>query len=79
MNSIFSKKNKNEVDTIDNIASLSHTKWNCKYHIVFTPKYRRKIFYGQKQPHNFPEVFEFEIQIRTAKLLVPWILRRHGR
>ena len=22
--------------------SLSHTKWNCKYHIVFAPKYRRK-------------------------------------
>ena len=27
--------------------SLSHTKWNCKYHIVFAPKYRRKIIYGQ--------------------------------
>lgn len=27
--------------------SLSHTKWNCKYHIVFTPKYRRKIIYGK--------------------------------
>ena len=26
--------------------SLSHTKWNCKYHIVFAPKYRRKIIYG---------------------------------
>ena len=26
--------------------SLSHTKWNCKYHIVFAPKYRRKEFYG---------------------------------
>ena len=26
--------------------SLTHTKWNCKYHIVFAPKYRRKIFYG---------------------------------
>ena len=26
--------------------SLSHTKWNCKYHIVFAPKYRRKAFYG---------------------------------
>ena len=24
---------------------LSHTTWNCKYHIVFAPKYRRKIFY----------------------------------
>ena len=27
--------------------SLAHTKWNCKYHIVFAPKYRRKIIYGQ--------------------------------
>lgn len=27
--------------------SLAHTKWNCKYHIVFAPKYRRKIFYGE--------------------------------
>ena len=25
--------------------SLAHTKWNCKYHIVFTPKYRRQIIY----------------------------------
>ena len=27
--------------------SLSHTKWMCKYHIVFTPKYRRKVTYSQ--------------------------------
>ena len=27
--------------------SLAHTKWVCKYHIVFTPKYRRKIIYNQ--------------------------------
>ena len=27
--------------------ALSHTKWLCKYHIVFTPKYRRKIIYNQ--------------------------------
>lgn len=27
--------------------SLAHTSWNCKYHIVFVPKYRRKIFYGE--------------------------------
>lgn len=28
-------------------SSLAHTKWFCKYHIVFTPKYRRKIIYNQ--------------------------------
>ena len=29
--------------------SLAHTNWNCKYHIVFAPKYRRKVFFGQKR------------------------------
>ncbi len=29
----------------DDVSSLSHTKWNCQYHIVFTPKYRRKVIY----------------------------------
>lgn len=29
--------------------SLAHTKWNCKYHIVFAPKYRRKVFFGEKR------------------------------
>ena len=33
----------------NDIHSLSHTKWNCKYHIVFAPKYRRKVFYGEKR------------------------------
>ena len=32
---------------MDNNNSLSHTKWNCKYHIVFAPKYRRKVAYGK--------------------------------
>ncbi len=32
-----------------NIKKLAHTKWNCKYHIVFAPKYRRQIFYGEKK------------------------------
>lgn len=29
--------------------SLAHTKWRCKYHIVFAPKYRRKEIYGEKK------------------------------
>ena len=29
----------------DDESSLSHTRWNCQYHIVFTPKYRRKAIY----------------------------------
>lgn len=29
--------------TKDDISSLAHSKWNCKYHIVFAPKYRRRV------------------------------------
>ena len=34
---------------MNDINSLAHTKWNCKYHIVFAPKYRRKVFYQEKR------------------------------
>ena len=34
---------------MDDVRSLAHTKWNCKYHIVFAPKYRRKVFYEEKR------------------------------
>ena len=33
----------------NDINKLSHTKWNCKYHIVFAPKYRRQVFYHSKR------------------------------
>lgn len=36
-------------NNINSIHTLSHTTWNCKYHIVFAPKYRRKVFYGEKR------------------------------
>ncbi len=29
------------------VKSLSHTRWECKYHIVFIPKYRKKMIFGQ--------------------------------
>mgnify|MGYP001606015002 CR=1 FL=1 len=31
--------------------SLSHTRWECKYHIVFIPKYRRKAIFGELRKH----------------------------
>ena len=31
------------------VKSLAHTRWNCKYHIVFAPKYRCHVFYGEKK------------------------------
>ena len=38
---MFGTQKKEEID------SLAHTRWNCKYHIVFAPKYRRQAIYGQ--------------------------------
>ena len=34
--------------------SLSHSKWNCKYHVVFVPKRRRKVLFGQARRHLGP-------------------------
>ena len=41
------KSKQKELVLMNNNNSLSHTSWNCKYHIVFAPKYRRKIFYNE--------------------------------
>ena len=41
---------------MDEYESLSHTKWECKYHVIFIPKYRRKVLYGQLRRH-LGEVF----------------------
>ena len=34
-----------------NYRSLNHTKWECKYHVVFIPKYRKKVIFGQIRRH----------------------------
>lgn len=39
----------NQINDYNSTNTLSHTTWNCKYHIVFAPKYRRKVFYGEKR------------------------------
>ena len=36
---------------MDEFESLSHTRWGCKYHVVFIPKFRRKALYGQPRDH----------------------------
>lgn len=41
---------------MDKIESLNHTKWECKYHVVFIPKGRRKVLYGQLR-EELKEVF----------------------
>ena len=41
---------------MNEFQSLSHTKWECKYHVVFVPKFRRKVLYGQLR-QDLGEVF----------------------
>ena len=41
---------------MDEYESLSHSKWECKYHVVFIPKCRRKVLYGNLRRH-LGEVF----------------------
>ena len=41
---------------MDAYESLNHTKWECKYHVVFIPKYRRKVLYGELRQY-LGEVF----------------------
>ena len=42
---------------MDSIGSLNHTKWECKYHVVFIPKCRRKVLYEKLRPY-LGEVFK---------------------
>ncbi len=36
---------------MDDVGTLNHTKWQCKYHVVFIPKCRRKVLYGELRRH----------------------------
>jgi putative transposase len=42
-----SRQASHQGETMRQVNSLNHTKWECKYHIVFIPKYRRKPLFGQ--------------------------------
>jgi len=52
---------------MDKYASLSHSKWECKYHVVFIPKYRRKALYVQLRQH-LGEVFKTLAQQKESRV-----------
>ncbi|MBK1634089.1 IS200/IS605 family transposase [Thiohalocapsa halophila] len=56
---------------MDKTASLSHSKWECKYHVVFIPKCRRRALYGQLRKH-LGEVFRELAQHKDS-----WIEEGH--
>ena len=52
---------------MDEYETLSHTKWECKYHIVFIPKYRRKVLYGELRRY-LGEVFRRLAEQRESRI-----------
>ena len=52
---------------MDEFDSLSHTKWECKYHVVFIPKLRRKTLYEQLKKH-LGEVFHKLAQQKESRI-----------
>lgn len=56
--------------------SLSHTRWNCKYHLVFAPKYRRQIIYGKYKAsmERLSEICVSEKESLSMKLMPALII-----
>lgn len=62
--------------TTSSYASLSHSKWDCKYHVVFVPKYRKKVLYGQVRKF-LGSVFHDLARHRSCKILEGHMVQDH--
>ena len=56
--------------------SLSHSKWDCTYHIVFVPKYRKKVLYGKVRRYLGPKFHELANQ-RGSKIVEGHMVQDH--
>ena len=61
---------------MNNSQSLSHTVWDCKYHIVWIPKYRRKVLYGQIRKY-LGEIFRELAEQKESKVLEGHLMSDH--
>ena len=61
---------------MDDLESLSHTRWDCKYHVVFIPKCRRKVLYEQLRKH-LGEVFRSLARQKESEVLEGHLMRDH--
>lgn len=57
-------------------SSLSHTKWICKYHIIFIPKYRRKEIYG-KLRKDIGEILRQLCQYQNVEIIEAHAMKDH--
>jgi len=62
---------------VNDVESLSHTKWECKYHIVFIPKYRKKALYGALR-QQLGEVLKQLAMQRESRIDEGHLMRDHG-
>ena len=62
--------------TESSYESLSHSKWDCKYHVVFVPKYRKKVLYGKIRNYLGPLFHELSNQ-RSSKILEGHMVQDH--
>src|SRR5437899_12079697 len=56
--------------------SLSHSKWDCKYHVVFVPKRRRKVIFGQTRRHLGP-IFRALARQKECQIIEGHLLPDH--
>jgi len=61
---------------VNDVESLSHTKWECKYHIVFIPKYRKKALYGALRQQLGEVLKQLAIQ-RESRIDEGHLMRDH--
>jgi putative transposase len=61
---------------MDEFESLSHSKWECKYHVVFIPKCRRKVLYGSLRKH-LGEVFRKLAEQKECRIEEGHLLADH--
>ena len=67
---------RNKIMTASSYESLSHSKWDCKYHVVFVPKYRKKVLYGKIRSYLGPLFHELSSQ-RGCKILEGHMVQDH--
>src|SRR6202011_494637 len=61
---------------MDDFDSLSHSRWECKYHVVFIPKCRRKVLYAQLRGH-LGEVFRRLAEQKESRVLEGHLMADH--
>jgi putative transposase len=61
---------------MDEFQNLSHTLWDCKYHVVWIPKYRKKVLYGELRKHLGGILRELAVQ-KQSSILEGHLMKDH--